>query len=62
MRLSAHSERNASSDTSRSSRNSVTSDADESTISAGIRKTENQISAKLMPPSLPLPRWNQVCR
>ena len=37
-------------------------DADESTISAGIRKTENQISAKLTPPSLPLPRWNQVCR
>ena len=61
-RLSAHSERKTSIDSSRSSANSATSEAEETTISTGIRKIANQISAKLMPPSFPALRWNQVRR
>ena len=61
-RFSAHSVRKASIESSRSSRNSVTSETEESSISAGIRKTENQISAKLKPPRRPALRRSQQRR
>jgi hypothetical protein len=61
--LIAHSPRNTSTENARSQKNSATSEADEATMSTGMRNVENQMSEMLTPPRRPArPRRSQMRR